>query len=202
MSNFASKNLTHGETNALVKLVGGETQVRKILAGELKIQLLPTTDEVAMVPTDAGRFLTVDPDLTFEDRIARGNYYWCHNDLTEKQFPVTEDQYGKWRWKRFRFHRRISSAAAIRLMKENGYDAAQIGHIFAFGEKYPEEQRLYPIAALGSVYLVDAYHRIPELGGGGGQRTLSLKKLNSDWDDFYCFLGVRRPLGYLDSSGI
>lgn len=40
MSNFASRNLTHGETNALVKLTGGEDKVRRILAGELKIQLL------------------------------------------------------------------------------------------------------------------------------------------------------------------
>lgn len=34
---FASADLKHGETNALVKLAGGADQVRKILRGELKL---------------------------------------------------------------------------------------------------------------------------------------------------------------------
>lgn len=195
MSNFASRNLTHGETNALVKLAGGEDKVRKILSGELKIQLLSTTAEAIAVPTDVEQFMTVNPDLAFAERITRGNYGWTNSDLTEKKFPVTEDQHGEWEWKLFHFGRDISSEEAIRLMKEDCYDAGQIGHILTFGEKYPEEQRKFPIIGLGSVAKVCLYRLVPGLWRDGGGRALYLCLFGGDWDDDdFRFLGVRRRL--------
>ena len=192
MSNFASRNLTHGETNALVKLAGGEDKVRKILAGELKIQLLSTTAEAVVVPTDVEQFMTIEPDLAFEDRITRGNYGWRNSDLTEKKFLVTADQVGEWEWKLFHFNRSISSEEAIRLMKEDGYDAGQIGHILTFGEINPEEQRKYPIIGLGSVAEVGLSRGVPGLWSGGVRRRLGLGWFDGDWDDRCRFLGVRR----------
>lgn len=194
MSNFASRNLTHGETNALVKLAGGEDKVRKILAGELKIQLLSTTAEAVVVPTDVEQFMTVNPDLAFEDRITRGNYGWRNSYLTEKKFPVTADQVGEWEWKLFHFNRSISSEEAIRLMKEDGYDAGQIGHILTFGEINPEEQRKFPIIGLGSVAKVNLYRHVPALWSDDGLRRLSLRWFGRDWNGHYRFLGVRRRL--------
>lgn len=192
MSNFASRNLTHGETNALVKLAGGEDKVRKILAGELKIQLLSTTAEAVVVPTDVDQFMTVSPDLAFEDRIKRGNYGWRNSDLTEKKFPVTADQVGEWEWKLFHFNRSISSEEAIRLMKEDGYEAGQIGHILTFGEINPEEQRKYPIIGLGSVAKVRLYRRVPALWRVDAWRKLDLVWFDRGWVGHYRFLGVRR----------
>lgn len=192
MSNFASRNLTHGETNALVKLAGGEDKVRKILAGELKIQLLSTTAEAVVVPTDVEQFMTIEPDLAFEDRITRGNYGWRNSDLTEKKFLVTADQVGEWEWKLFHFNRSISSEEAIRLMKEDGYDAGQIGHILTFGEINPEEQRKYPIIGLGSVAEVLLDRFVPVLWYDDDRRGLCLSWFDRDWGDRCRFLGVRR----------
>ena len=192
MSNFASRNLTHGETNALVKLAGGEDKVRKILAGELKIQLLSTTAEAVVVPTDVDQFMTVDPDLAFEDRIKRGNYGWRNSDLTEKKFPVTADQVGEWEWKLFHFNRSISSEEAIRLIQEDGFEPAQIGHILTFGEINPEEQRKYPIIGLGSVARVDLHRHVPALWRGRDGRKLDLAWFGGGWGDYWRFLGVRR----------
>lgn len=187
MSNFASRNLTHGETNALVKLVGGEDKVRKILSGELKIQLLSTSAQAVVK-----QFLTVQPDITHADRIKRGNYDWTNSNLTEKKLPVTAEQVGDWEWKLFHFNWSISSEEAIRLMKEAGYEPGQIGHILTFGEINPEEQRKYPIIGLGSVAKVNLYRGVPLLWLDGGRRELGLDWFGRDWPDRCRFLGVRR----------
>lgn len=192
MSNFASKNLTAGELNALVKKVGGEDKVRKILSGELKIQLLSTSGQVVVALTDIEQFMTVSPDLAFEDRIARGHYVWTNSGLTEKKFPVTADQVGEWEWKLFHFDRDISSEEAIHLMKEDGYDAGQIGHILTFGEINPEEQRKYPIIGLGSVAKVNLNRYVPVLWNDDGERELDLDWFDGDWHYGCRFLGVRR----------
>lgn len=200
MSNFASRNLTHGETNALVKLAGGETQVRKILSGELKIQLLSTTAEAVVVPTVVDQFMTVLPDLAFEERIKRGNYDWRNSDLTGKKFPVTADQVGEWEWKLFHFNRNISSEEAIRLMKEDGFEPGAIGHILTFGEINPEEQRKHPIIGLGSVAKVYLSRFVPLLWYVHDWRALYLHWFDDDWYDYYRFLGVRRHLVTEDLS--
>ncbi len=192
MTNFASKDLTAGELNALVKKVGGDEKVRKILSGKLKIQLLSTSAQAVVVPTDVEQFMTVNPDLAFAERIKRGNYGWRNSDLTEKKFPVTEDQHGEWEWKLFHFHRSISSEDAIRLMKEDGYEAGQIGHILTFGEINPEEQRKYPIIGLGSVAEVGLYRYVPELWDDYDRRELGLSWFDDDWYGHCRFLGVRR----------
>ena len=44
----------------------------------------------------------MEPDLTFEERITRGNYVFTDSGLTEEKFPVTANQVGKWEWKLFR----------------------------------------------------------------------------------------------------
>ncbi len=193
MSNFASINLTHGETNALVKLVGGEDKVRKILFGEFRIQLLSTSSEAAVASEPLDQTLTVLADTSFEDRITRGNYSWRNSDLTEKKFPVTAEQVGDWEWKLFHFDCNISSEEALRLMREEGYyDGGQIGHLLAFGEKYPEEQRKYPIIGLGSVVKIRLYRDVPGLWHDHGRRGLNLHWFDFGWSRCCRFLGVRR----------
>lgn len=195
MTQFVCKDLTRGEENAILKMVGDSATIRKILSGELKIELLSTSAQAVVVSTDVDHFLAVDPDLAFEDRIKLGNYGWRNSDLTEKKFPVTEDQYGEWEWKLFHFNRSISSGDAIRLMKEDGYDAGQIGHILTFGEKYPEEQRKFPIIGLGSVAKVGLNRHVPGLWYGYGKRGLGLYWFDRAWVAYYRFLGVRRRSG-------
>ena len=194
MTNFASKDLTAGQLNSLVKKAGGHKQVLRILSGKLKIQIFSTTSDLGVaVPAETEQFLTVEADISFEDRITRGNYGWDNSDLTEKKFPVTAEQVGDWEWKLFHFDRDISSEEAIRLMKEDGYDAGAIGHILTFGEKYPEEQRKFPIIGLGSVAKVLLHRDVPGLWSDGGERVLDLFLFDGGWRRRFRFLGVRRP---------
>lgn len=140
-------------------------------------------------PTE--QFLTVHPDLTFGERIARGNYSRHDSDLTEVRFPVTGEQMGEWEWKLFHFNRRSSSKMILRKMQEEGYEPGCIGHILTFGEKCPKE---YPIIALGSVSaVIDRGRMVPKLDyGHSGHYSLSLNWSDDNWDSGYCFLGVRR----------
>ena len=136
--------------------------------------------------------LAVQTGLTLHDRIMRGNYDWIESELIERKFPVTADQEGDWRWKLFPFDRNISFEKAIMLMKEDGYDAGQIGHILTFGEKYPEEQRKYPIVGPGSVTWLGLHRVVPVLWGDGGSRGLDLSWIGDDWGDGCRLFGVRR----------
>lgn len=199
---FGSAGLVHelemgmeragGWNPALVKLLtSGDhlVRVREYLQG--RAQFVPVQEESPLIGS-AGNQLTVSVDLGFEDRITRGQYGWRNSDLTEKRFPVAAEQVGDWEWKLFHFDRDIESVEAIRLMKEDGYDAGQIGHILAFGEKYPEEQRKFPIIGLGSVAKVYLNRYVPELWRVDGRRELRLYWFDRGWRRHFRFLGVRR----------
>ncbi len=65
--------------------------------------------------------------------------------------------------------------------------------LLGFAEKYPDEQRKYPIVALGSETLVYGDRYVACLWGGGHGRYLSLYWVGCDWDDGYDrFLAVRK----------
>jgi hypothetical protein len=165
-----------------------------IMAGCPEIEFVDGKQVVTSAPAETDQLLTVEADLAFKDRIKRGNYgWWTNSDLTEKKFPVTEDQHGEWEWKLFHFNRSTYSEEVIRLMKEDGYDAGQIGHILTFGEKYPEEQRKYPIIGLGSVAGVEYFtRRTPVLQCALWRRELYFGWFDDFWLDRDRFLGVRR----------
>ncbi len=142
--------------------------------------------------SEAQGFMIVDSNLTFAKRIARGCYDQTNSDLTEKRFPVTDDQYGAWEWKLFHFKRRIFSEEVILLMEDVGFEPAQIGHILTFGMSYPEEQRKYPIIGLGRLASIDMARYVPGLSNEGDKRKLYLDSFTGSWHGHYRFLGVRR----------
>ncbi len=193
MTNFASNDLTADQLNSLVKKAGGHEQVLRILSGELKIQILSTTsDPDVAIPDETEQFLTVSSDLAFGERIFRGNYGSINCSLTEDMFPVTEDQHGEWEWKLFRFKENLSCENLIRLIKKDGFEPAQTGHILTFGEINPEEQRKYPIIGLGSIAEVGLGRVVLGPWSDYDRRELHLYWFVDDWRDYFRFLGVRR----------
>ncbi len=136
--------------------------------------------------------ITVNPNLTFADRITRGEYDWTDFDLTEERFPVTEDQFGEWAWKLFHFNQIILSEKALLLIRGDGFEPAQTGHILTFGEINPEEQRKYPIFGLSSIASFVNRSTVPGLLDGKGKRGLDLSWFNGRWDSHCRFLGVCR----------
>lgn len=63
--------------------------------------------------------------------------------------------------------------------------------LLGFALKYPDEQRKYPIVALGSETSVFGLRYVACLWGGDHGRSLDLRWIDCDWNDSYRFLAVR-----------
>jgi hypothetical protein len=160
--------------------------------------------------TSTNNILTVLPDLTWAERVKRGNYHWVYGEVKEKNFPITADQFGEWEWKIFYPEDRqcLTTEKVIQLIKGDGFEPAQAGHMLAFGETFPEEQLEFPIYCVGSdvsgdehveifsflkIYDRDQFSQIHP--GPPHGRRISL--ITSDWSDDWILqchgiLGVRR----------
>ena len=95
--------------------------------------------------------LTVVPKLSITERVALGKYDWSSKDIKDDVFPNNAATIGKWKWKLAHINREIwSEEEAKPAVEVDGWSAAKTEHILTFGEMFPEEQRKYPIIALGS----------------------------------------------------
>lgn len=139
--------------------------------------------------------LAVDYSQSLEQMIATGRYDWTNSDITAKRFPITGKGIMEFEARYFRFNRNISSEKAIEAMAEEGWEPAKIEHLLCFGEKYPDEQRKFPIVALGSVAEVDGSRRVPCLGRVDSGRDLCLGWFGRGWVPDGRFLAVRKVSG-------
>lgn len=157
----------------------------------------PFPTETETPPLSQG-LLTVPAGLTFEERINRGHYDGRAGLISEPTFLVTKKQQGEWEWKLFCLSRTGSQHDIYRLMDKEGYEGGVIGHLLAFGEKYPKEQKKYPIIAPS----LPVWHRSPSTGSESifipsleytnDGRELDLRHSNNPMDVCCRFLGVRR----------
>ncbi|MBP9869778.1 hypothetical protein KBC59_04450 [Patescibacteria group bacterium] len=78
-------------------------------------------------------------------------------------------------------------------MDRLGFRPALYEELLGFAEKYPDEQRKYPIVALGSVALVHVRLRgVACLWGNGDDSYLDLCWSGCGWNDDDRFLAVRK----------
>ncbi len=176
MSNgFASANLTAGQLNAGVKMVGGHEAYLELLRGELVVV----------------KVLKVIAGLSLVERIGAGK---CdiHPSITEENFPHDPTSVGEWEWRLFCFERFFSSEKAVAEMIANDWKPAKIEHLLAFGKKYPEEQRRYPIIGLGSSCAVDGSQVVPELWHSGTVQGIGLGSWAGLWQGWPRVLAVRK----------
>jgi hypothetical protein len=144
---------------------------------------------------------------TLEEMIVAGRYDWKNNDITAKRFQITGVGQLEFEGKLFRFNRDISSDNAERLIKAddpvNPWNLGKIEHLLSFGEKFPEEQRKYPIVGLGSVAEVRGCRRVPylrrldskrDLHRLDSKRDLGLGWRDDDWGALSRFLAVRKKV--------
>lgn len=169
---------------------------RKGVREALKLSpLAPRGDQVVATP---GSGILVDYGLTLEQMIAAGKFDWLNNDINSDQFPVQGEGNEEYETKLFNFDDNISSENAVRRIKEadpaNPWESAKIEHLLAFGTKYPEEQRKYPILALGSVGSPSFFGKrnVPYLYRRVTGRSLHLDWWNNEWHPIYRFLAVRK----------
>ena len=139
--------------------------------------------------------LSVDYGRSLGQMIAAGNYDWTNSDITAKRFPVVGSGVEQLAAKIFHFDRNTSSQDNVDAIKAadpvNPWEPGKIEHLLSFGEKYPEEQRKYPIVALGSVAEVGGVRNVPYLSVFDRKRYLSLIWWDDGWFGSCRFLAVR-----------
>ncbi len=130
---------------------------------------------------------------SLEQMIVAGHYDWSNSDITPGCFPITSEA-GEYEYKLFHFDRDIESDEAERLIEEagSGWENAKNEHLLAFGSKFPEEQRKFPIVELGSVALVNGYRYVSYLDRYDSYRGLGLSRRDGWWYRYCRFLAVRK----------
>ncbi|MFC1618059.1 hypothetical protein ACFL2B_02145 [Patescibacteria group bacterium] len=133
--------------------------------------------------------------------IELGNYDWVSEDITVANFPPDESQFGDFELIMVHLNVEATTEEVLADLKERNLEPAKIGHLLAFGAKYPEIQREFSIAALGSSWVCPYGHRrVPCLGGGDAERRLRLGWRDDLWYVSWRFLALRKlALGNLDS---
>lgn len=156
----------------------------------------PALPAFTLEPGD--RPFTVDYDLSFDAMIAACRCDWVNSDLTEQRFPIKGKGKVDFESALFGFDHSISSNDAIAIIrsadKARPWEPAETEHLLAFGAAYPDEQRKYPIVALGSVGEVSGCCCVPYLSGSGSGRSLGLRRFDYGWDSRCRFLAVRKKV--------
>lgn len=137
--------------------------------------------------------VTVDYNMTVEEMVAAGCYDRKNWDIDSKNFKVEGRGRIEVDLELVHFGRVMSSDEVLKELYQKGLRPAKLEELLAFGAKYPDEQRKYPVVALGSVWrLWNGDRRIPSLGGNAGSRGLDLIRLDGVWDVFCRFAAVRK----------
>ena len=188
---FASAGLTMGQMNAIVKKLGGKEAALRFLRGKLMVSASPTATAVANP-----ELLSVDHSKTLEQMIADGHYDWVNSDINPERFPVKGEGVEELEWKEFHFDFDIESDDAKTRIETadtgNPWIPARIEHLLAYGTKFPDNQRQYPIVGLGSVGGVDGGRCVPCLSGSVSGRDLGLSRWDGRWGRGCRFLAVRK----------
>ena len=144
---------------------------------------------VGVAKTVADSFYT----LSLADQIKAGHYNWFNSDITAEHFPRPNRGASLEKLKVFHFNRSVSSDEAIRLMAAEGYEPVNIAELLNYGAKNPDEQRQYPIIALGSLWAPWGGPRyVAYLDEYAGRRGLDLGYFDDDWSDHCRFLAASK----------
>lgn len=135
------------------------------------------------------------------DMLEAGHYDWTSENFTEAHFTATPDRFTTAGTKVYHFDAMMRSVEIEAAMRKEGYEPATLEHLLAYGAENPEEQRQYPIVALGSSTWYDGDPSVAPPGGDryvpclyadGGKRfaTLFLNGPGVTWGAFNRFLAV------------
>ena len=179
-----------GETHeALIRL-------RKAGFTPADLNRIKDSDELAKQIVDllrGGSYpIEVDYSLTLEQMIAEGEYDWVNSDITSTRFPIVGTGKVGLEGQLEHYGRNMSSDAVLADLDQKGLRPATIAEILAFGAKYPELQRQFPIVALGSVASVSGDRDVAYLCRHDRHRSLRLCCFGDVWDAGSRFLVFRK----------
>ena len=135
----------------------------------------------------------VNYDLSIESLIAQGKYDWKNDSITSQNFQTTRKGEATINLEPVHLNQFLTSDEVIAELKKKGLRPAEPHELLSFGIQYPEEQRKYPIVALGSVWRFWHGDRdVPFLWSDDVVvRRLYLLYFDFRWREDFRFLAVR-----------
>jgi hypothetical protein len=144
-------------------------------------------------PADNTYPLSVDYGRSVENGVKAGCYDVVNSDITSRNFTTNRKGTAEVAVELVHFNRYVSTNEALRELNRMGYRPAELHELLAFGEKYPEVQREFPVVALGSVWHGrDGCRYVPYLDWFGSERYLDLFWIEFDWYEVCRFAAVRK----------
>ncbi len=135
----------------------------------------------------------VDYKMTLADMITTGKYDWVNSDITQEHFPVAGKGTIELKAELIHFGKPMSTDNVLKEIDRRGLRQATLPELLAFGAKYPERQREFPVVALGSVWALSGGDRfVPYLRERDSSRLLSLDWYDDVWFGDCRFLCVRK----------
>jgi hypothetical protein len=142
---------------------------------------------------ESAYLVAMDYALSIEELVRFGKYDWANSDITSKHFSTKRTGKVGINVKLIHFNRVISSYEALREMDNLGYRPAEACELLAFGAKYPDVQREFPIIALGSVWQrLDGARYVLYLFRDDAERYAYLAWFGSGWGDRCRFAAVHK----------
>ena len=151
-----------------------------------------TSDILQEVVNNVDMQITINHDMSFDDMIRAGKYDEVHEHVTKSRFSHNRSV-GKVVLTPVLWHldRPIHTTDLYNELEDRQSRFGSCLELLAFGAAYPEFQRRYPIATLGSswqVFYPNSYPRVPFLGGDGSKRCVNLCPKIKVWKAHYRFL--------------
>ena len=145
-------------------------------------------------PTITPYAITVDYSLSFEEMVAAGKYDCKNDDITATHFPVPMKSSALAvgiELQLVHFNRVVDSPGKIIWELDRlGRRPAYIEELRAFGAKYPEEQRRFPIVELRSVWQDFCGVSLVARLWVSLKRSLDLALFEEKWLEYYRFAAV------------
>ena len=137
--------------------------------------------------------VTVNYGKTLEEMVSAGQYDWSRDNINSTNFPITGEGVVEVNLELVHLNKVVSTDEVMAYLEANGLRAVTLEELLAFGAKYPEIQREFPVIAIGSSWVgPGGDRRVPYLGRSGSERSLSLFWDDDDWRKICRFLAVRK----------
>jgi len=137
--------------------------------------------------------VTVNYGLSVEEAISAGQYQAVHGEINSKNFPSARSGQAELEIVLVRFEHRMKSEDVLQELDKEDLRAAELPEFLAFGAKYPDVQRKFSIAGLGSVWKDrKGYRNVPCLYEASEGRYLDLHWWDDGWYSYTRFAATHK----------
>lgn len=136
--------------------------------------------------------LIIEQDISFSERVLAGHYDWVNDSIIDSNFPEDFTSTSLWEFKIIPINKSISFDEAKKICEEKDWQAANIIHLLSYGEIFPENQKDFPIAALGSICRSQGSSCISILCSHNTHRILTLRSRKEYLSNGFKILSVRK----------